>query len=221
MMSLIIKICGLSTPDTLDVALQAGADMVGFVRYEKSPRHVSLDMAKSLGERVGSKAAKVLLTVDSDDQALLYAVAALKADALQLHGNESPDRVRALQRRFGIPVIKAISVGKSPQDIGRAKAFEGVADLILFDAAPARGDADLPGGTGKAFDWSFLDALDIETPWLLAGGLTPENVAEAVKKTAAYGVDVSSGVESKPGVKDPAKIEAFIANARAAAAARG
>lgn len=215
-MSLIIKICGLSTPETVDAAIQAGADMVGFVRYERSPRHVSLDAAKKLGEQVGSKAARVLLTVDSDDAALEEAVAALRPDALQLHGEELPERVRALQKRFGMPVIKAIGIGASAQDIARAKAFEGVADLILFDAAPAKGGADLPGGTGRPFDWSFLKALDIETPWMLAGGLTPENVAEAVESTAAAGVDVSSGVESAPGVKDPGKIAAFIAKARAA-----
>jgi phosphoribosylanthranilate isomerase len=216
-MSLIIKICGLSTPDTLDAALQAGADMVGFVRFEKSPRHVSLDALKGLADQVGSIAAKVLLTVDADDDALEAAVAALKPDALQLHGRETPERVRALQKRFRMPVIKAIGVGASAQDIAAAKAFEGVADLILFDAAPGRDGADLPGGTGKAFDWSVLQALDIETPWLLAGGLTPDNVAEAVKTTAAAGVDVSSGVESAPGVKDPGKIAAFVAKARAAA----
>jgi len=216
-MSLIIKICGLSTPDTLDAALQAGADMVGFVRFEKSPRHVSLDALKGLADQVGSIAAKVLLTVDADDGALEAAVAALKPDALQLHGRETPERVRALQKRFRMPVIKAIGVGASAQDIATAKAFEGVADLILFDAAPGRDGADLPGGTGKAFDWSVLQALDIETPWLLAGGLTPDNVAEAVKTTAAAGVDVSSGVESAPGVKDPGKIAAFVAKARAAA----
>lgn len=220
-MGMIVKICGLSTPDMVDAALSAGADMVGFVHYDKSPRHVSLDVAKGLSEQVGDKAVKVLVTVDMTDMALAGAVAAVKPHALQLHGHERPDRVAQISARFGLPVIKAIGIGKTPGDIGRITFYEGVADLLLFDAAPAGDGAELPGGNGTAFDWSFLPSLDLSTPWLLAGGLNPENVGEAVTKSGAHGVDVSSGVESGPGIKDAGKIAAFIANARAAAEARG
>lgn len=218
---MIVKICGLSTPDMVDSALNAGADMVGFVHYEKSPRHVPLDVAKGLSEHVGDKAVKVLVTVDMADMALAEAIAAVKPHALQLHGHERPDRVAQLSARFGLPVIKAISIGKEPGDIGRITFYEGVADLLLFDAAPAEDGSELPGGNGISFDWSVLPELNLSTPWLLAGGLRPDNVGEAVTKSGAHGVDVSSGVESAPGVKDAGKIAAFVANARAAAEARG
>ncbi|MGA3301694.1 MAG: phosphoribosylanthranilate isomerase [Methylovirgula sp.] len=219
-MSVIVKICGLSTPEMVDAALEAGADMLGFVQCAKSPRHVSLETAEVLGRQVGTKAAKVLVTVDIGDQALADAIEALKPDALQLHGHESAERVGDLRKRFGLPVIKAIGIGKKSSDIGQVSSFGDIADLILFDAASSRAEADLPGGNGEAFDWRLLQTLDVKAPWLLAGGLTPENVGEALKKTAAHGVDVSSGVESSPGVKDADKIAAFVANARAAADAR-
>lgn len=220
-MALIVKICGLSTPEMVDAALKAGADMVGFVHYEKSPRHVPFDVAQSLSEQVGDKAIKVLVTADMADMALAGAIAAVKPHALQLHGHERPDRVAQLSARFGLPVIKAISIGSKPADIGRITSYEGVADLLLFDAGPAEDGSELPGGNGTSFDWTFLQALNLQTPWLLAGGLSPDNVGEALTKTGAYGVDVSSGVESEPGVKDAGKIAAFVANARAAAEARG
>jgi phosphoribosylanthranilate isomerase len=218
---MIVKICGLSTPEMVDAALTAGADMVGFVHYEKSPRHVPLDVAHNLSEHVGDKALKVLVTADMTDQALAGAIAAVKPHALQLHGHERPDRVASIATRFGLPVIKAIRIGDKPGDIGRITFYEGVADLLIFDAAPAEDGSELPGGNGKAFDWSFLPGLNLTTPWLLAGGLSPENVGEAVAKAGAWGVDVSSGVESGPGVKDAGKIAAFVANARAAGEARG
>ncbi len=220
-MGIFVKICGLSTPEMVDAALSAGADMVGFVHFEKGPRHVPLDVAQSLSEQVGDRAVKVLVTVDMTDMALAHAIAAVKPHALQLHGHERPDRVATISTRFGLPVIKAISIGGEGSDIGRIMSYQGVADMLLFDAAPAKDGAELPGGNGTSFDWTFLQALDLQTPWLLAGGLRPDNVGEALTQTGAQGVDVSSGVESEPGVKDPAKIAAFIANARAAAETRG
>lgn len=219
-MGVIVKICGLSTPEMVDAALNAGADMVGFVHFEKSPRHVSLDVAQRLSEQVGDKAVKVLVTVDMADMALAAAIAAVKPDMLQLHGHEPPDRVALISTRFGLPVIKAISIGHKPGDIGRISFYEGIADLLLFDAAPAEDGSELPGGNGTSFDWTFLQALNLQTPWLLAGGLRPDNVGAAVTKTGAYGVDVSSGVESGAGIKDAGKIAAFVANARAAGEAR-
>lgn len=220
-MGVIVKICGLSTPEMVDAALNAGADMIGFVHFEKSLRHVSLDVAQSLSIQVADKALKVLVTVDMADMALAAAIAAVKPHALQLHGHERPERVAQIGARFGLPVIKAISIGNKPSDIGSVTQYEGIADLLLFDAAPAEDGSQLPGGNGTSFDWTFLQALNLQTPWLLAGGLRPDNVGEAVMKAGAYGVDVSSGVESKPGVKDAAKIAAFVANARAAGEARG
>jgi phosphoribosylanthranilate isomerase len=216
----VVKICGLSTRETVEAALAAGADMIGFVHYEPSPRHMALDQAKALSAHAGERAVKVLLTVDLADAALAQAVDAVKPHALQLHGQETPDRVAALAARFGLPIIKAVRITGKPGDREQIAAFDGVADLLLFDAAPA-GGSDLPGGNGKSFDWSFLPSLELGTPWLLAGGLTPENVAEAIAQSGASGVDVSSGVESGRGVKDPGKIAAFIANARAADAANG
>ncbi len=211
----VVKICGLSTPETLEAALAAGADMVGLVHYERSPRHISLDGAKALSAQVGERAVKVLLTVDLADAAMAHAVEIVKPHALQLHGHESPDRVAALVARFGLPVIKAVQITGRPGDHDQIAAFDGVADLLLFDAAPAEG-SELPGGNGKSFDWGVLPGLKLTTPWLLAGGLTPENVGEAIAKSGTTGVDVSSGVESGRGIKDAAKIAAFIANARAA-----
>jgi phosphoribosylanthranilate isomerase len=219
-MSLIVKICGLSTPEMVDVALDAGADMLGFVHCTKSPRHISVRTGETLGRHVGDRAPKVLVTVDLDDGTLAEMIAALKPDALQLHGHESAERIADLRKRFGLKIIKAIGIGGTSREAADIASFDKVTDFILFDAAPAQADADLPGGNGAAFDWGLLQKLDVQTPWLLAGGLTPDNVGEAVRRTAPYGVDVSSGVESRPGVKDAAKIRAFIANAKAAAEAR-
>lgn len=219
-MGMVVKICGLSTPAMVDAALSAGADMVGLIHYEKSPRHVAAEQAKALSEQVGDKAVKVLVTVDMADTPLANLIATVQPHALQLHGHERPDRVAQIATRFGLPVIKAIGIGREPGDIGRITFYEGVADLLLFDAAPAEDGSELPGGNGTSFDWRFLPGLNLSTPWLLAGGLNADNVGDAIVKSGAYGVDVSSGVESGPGVKDPGKIAAFIANARAAAEAR-
>jgi len=216
-MSLIVKICGLSTPDALDVAIEAGADMVGFVFFPSSPRNVSLDTARALAARVKGRARKVALSVDADDAMLDAAVEALHPELLQLHGKETPARVTALKHRFGLPVIKAIAV-ESRADLDRAQLYRNVADWLLFDARPPR-EATRPGGLGRSFDWTLLRGAAPGLPFMLSGGLRPDNVAEALRVTAADAVDVSSGVERAPGDKDPDKIRAFVRAAREAAAA--
>ncbi len=214
-MPVLVKICGLAAVDAVDAALTAGADMVGFVSFDKSPRHVSLARAAQLGARVGTRAAKVLLTVDADDALLAAAIAALDPEFLQLHGSESVERVAAIRAGFGVKVIKAIGVGESV-DGAELRAFHAVADMLLLDAA-APVDAERPGGNGEPFDWSLVRGVVTKKPWLLAGGLNVENVACALAVTGAPGVDVSSGVERAPGVKDTARIADFIAGARRAA----
>jgi phosphoribosylanthranilate isomerase len=215
-MTLIVKICGLSTPETLDVALDAGADMVGFVFFPQSPRNVSLEMARILGARVHGRAQKVALTVDADDAFIDEIVAALKPDMLQLHGVESTDHVGALRETFGLAVMKALPVAVQG-DLDRVPRYAAVADRLLFDARAPR-EATRPGGLGKSFDWHLLENLDLKLPFMLSGGLDAGNVAEALRITRAPGVDVSSGVESAPGVKDLEKIRVFIQAARKAAA---
>ncbi|MGD9543766.1 MAG: phosphoribosylanthranilate isomerase [Methylocystis sp.] len=208
----IVKICGLSTPETLGAAIEARADMAGFVFFEKSPRHIDLETARTLGLLAQGRISKVALTVDADDAALGDIVDALEPDYLQLHGQETPARVAAAKARFGLPVIKAIGVATAG-DVELARAYEGVADVILFDAKPAP-DASVPGGAGVAFDWDLLRNISAAN-WMLSGGLDPENVAEAMRRTGARAVDVSSGVERERGVKDAAKIRAFVEAARA------
>jgi len=215
-MTLTVKICGLSTAETLDVALDAGADAVGFVFFPPSPRHLAYDTARALGARVKGRAEKVALSVDADDATLDAAVEALRPDALQLHGTEPPARVLALKRRFGLPVMKAIPV-EARADLAAIEAYAGVADRLLFDARAPR-EATRPGGRGKSFDWRLLENLDPGVPFMLSGGLDAGNVAEALRVTRARGVDVSSGVERAPGEKDPDKIRAFVRAARAAEA---
>jgi phosphoribosylanthranilate isomerase len=215
-MSLIVKICGLSTPEALDVALDAGADMVGFVFFPPSPRHISFDTARALGGRVGRKAKKVALTVDADDATFDAIFESLQPDLLQLHGKETPARVTTLRRRFGRPVMKAIPVERKT-DLALVADYVGIADRLLFDARAPR-DATRPGGLGKSFEWRLLEHLDPGMPFMLSGGLDAGNVSEAVRVTRAPGVDVSSGVERAPGDKDADKIRAFIRAARETAA---
>ncbi len=210
---MIVKICGLSTSETLAAALDAGADMVGFVHYTRSPRHVPLAVAPALVALVAGRAPKTLLTVDADDDLLSAAIEAFAPDILQLHGAETPARVAAIRARFGRPVMKAIGLGTAA-DLDKIGAYERVADMLLFDAQPADAVA-LPGGNGRAFDWTLLAGRSFAKPWLLGGGLTADNVAAAIAATGAPGVDVSSGVESARGVKDIGKIARFIAAARA------
>jgi phosphoribosylanthranilate isomerase len=212
-MSLIVKICGLSTRETLDVALGEAADMVGFVFFPPSPRHLGLEAARGLGEAVNGRAVKVALTVDADDATLAGIVEALKPDLLQLHGRESPARLRDIKRRFGLPVMKALAV-ETAADLAVLGEYRDVADRILFDARAPK-EATRPGGLGAVFDWHVLENLDLALPYMVSGGLHAGNVAEAIRVTRAGGVDVSSGVERVAGVKDPDMIRAFIRAARA------
>jgi phosphoribosylanthranilate isomerase len=212
-MSLIVKICGLSTRETLDVALDAGADMVGFVFFPPSPRHLSLEMARELGKRAKGRASKVALTVDADDATLTNLIEALQPDILQLHGKEIVARLRDVKQTFGLPVMKAIAVA-TPADLASLPGYAAVADRILFDAHAPEG-ATRPGGLGAVFDWHVLENLDLKPPFMVSGGLNAGNVAEAVRVTRTGGVDVSSGVERTPGIKDPEMIRAFIRAARA------
>ena len=212
-MSLIVKICGLSTRETLDVALDAGADMVGFVFFSPSPRHLALDVARELGQAVKARAAKVALTVDADDATLAGVVEALQPDQKQLHGRETPARLRDIKQKFGLPVMKALPV-ESSADLAVLPDYRDAADRILFDARAPK-DATRPGGLGAVFDWHVLENLDLALPFMVSGGLHAGNVAEAVRVTGAGGVDVSSGVERASGIKDPEMIRAFIRAARA------
>ena len=212
-MSTIVKICGLSTEPTLSAALDAGADMVGFNFFPPSPRFVALERAAALAEHARGRALRVAVVVDLDDAALAAILASVGIDALQLHGKETPARVAAIKARFGLPIIKALGVSSAP-DCARIVDYADVADQLLLDAKAPKG-AILPGGNGVAFDWTLTRALPWTKPWLLSGGLDAANVAEALRLSNAPGVDVSSGVESAPGVKDVAKIAAFVRAAKA------
>jgi phosphoribosylanthranilate isomerase len=213
-MTLLVKICGLRTPGALDAALDAGADMVGFVFFPPSPRHIGFEAARALGGRVQGRARKVALSVDASDADLAKLVEALKPDLLQLHGKETPERTATLRSRFRLPVMKALPV-ETKADLAPVRLYEKVADRILFDARAPR-DATRPGGLGKPFDWHLLENLDLKVPFMLSGGLDAGNVAEALRITRAPSVDVSSGVERAPGEKDPEKIRAFVRAAREA-----
>lgn len=201
------KICGLSTPDTLGAAIRAGASHVGFVHFPKSPRHVGLEQIASLAATAPGHVERVAVLVDPDDTLLDEMVAIRAITALQLHGKEAPERVAAIRLRFRLPVWKAIPV-KTRADIDAAQAYAGAADMLLFDAKTPD-DAALPGGMGLRFDWTLLRGAAPATAWGLSGGLDAANVAEAIRITGAPLVDVSSGVESAPGVKDVDKIAAF------------
>jgi len=213
-MALTVKICGLTTPEALDAALEAGADLVGFVFFPPSPRNLGLEAAGALGERVKGRAGKVALTVNANDKTIGGIVEALKPDMLQLHGRETPERVAVVRSRFGLPVMKALPIAER-KDLSPIRLYAQVADRLLFDARPPR-KATRPGGLGKTFDWTLLRGVNPGVPFMLSGGLDPGNVAEALRVTQAPGVDVSSGVERAPGVKDPDLIRAFVRAARAA-----
>lgn len=212
-----VKICGINTVEAMAAALEAGADDVGLVIFGPSPRNVTLARAQQLAGLARGRARIVVLTVDADDALLDEIVERVKPELLQLHGNETPERARAIRQRYGIPVMKAIKVATSA-DAAEALAFADSVDLVLFDARPPKG-ADRPGGHGAVFDWQALDAVKDKLRYMLSGGLTPENVADAVRATGAASVDVSSGVESAPGEKDPALIRAFVVAARSATTA--
>jgi phosphoribosylanthranilate isomerase len=217
-MSLIVKICGLSTEETLDAALAAGADMVGFNFFPRSPRFVTTDKAATLAKRARGRTEIVALVVDMDDAAIGDLIDAVKPDWLQLHGQETVERVAAIRKQFVVKVMKAVGVAAAP-DLALARSYAGVAERLLLDAKPPK-DATRPGGNARTFDWSLVVGFAPGVPYLLSGGLTPTNVAEAIAVTGAPGVDVSSGIETAPGQKDPALIRAFIASARAAVRAK-
>lgn len=207
-----VKICGLRDVATMQAAVDAGASYVGLVFFPKSPRNVSLSDAVTVACAVPPGIAKVALVVNADDAQLDALTDKVPLDMLQLHGAETPDRVAEIRARYGLPVMKALGVADAG-DLAAIDAYAQVADQLLIDAKPPR-DADLPGGNGLSFDWRLIAGRRWPVPWMLAGGLTAENVAEAVRLTGAQQVDVSSGVESAPGIKDAGKIAAFLAAAK-------
>lgn len=208
-----VKICGLRRAAEVDACVAAGARYVGFVFFPKSPRHLELTDGAALAAHVPAGICKVALTVDADDAMLDALTTAVPLDMLQLHGHESPARVAQVKARYGLPVMKALGVAVRA-DLAQLGIYEGIADQLLIDAKPPEG-ADLPGGNGLAFDWTLLAGRVWRTPWMLAGGLTPDNVAHAIARTGARQVDVSSGVESAPGVKDADRIAALVRAATA------
>lgn len=203
------KICGLSTPEAVKAAFDGGAAFLGFIFFEKSPRDVAPETAARLIEPIRHRGAKtVAVTVDPDDAFIDRLMATMKPDLIQAHGKETPSRVREIAARSGVGVIKALSVS-SAADVAKGQAFDGLVEHLMFDAKPVEGSV-LPGGTGARFDWGLLEGRRFSRPHFLAGGLDPWNVAEAVKVSGAPLVDVSSGVERGPGLKDPALITAFL-----------
>jgi phosphoribosylanthranilate isomerase len=204
------KICGLKTPETLAAAVEGGASLVGFNFYGRSPRCVDPATAGQLAAKVPAGVRKVALLVDDSDARIAEILGACALDLLQLHGHEAPERVKEIRARFGKPVIKVISVSEAA-DLDRAAAYEDVADYLMFDAKPPRSLANaLPGGNAVSFDWTLLSNRRFRRPWLLAGGLTADNLVEAVRISGAPMVDVSSGVEDRPGEKNVSKIKAFL-----------
>lgn len=207
-MAIDVKICGLTTAAAVAAAVDGGARFVGFVFFPPSPRSLTPDAAAALTAAVPAGITRVALTVDADDALLEAIVAGAGIDMLQFHGTEAPARVADIRERHGLPVMKAVAIAGA-DDIGRARAYEPVADRLLFDARPPEG-ATRPGGNALAFDWALIRGEVWRVPWMLAGGLTIDNVADAVRTSGAGAVDVSSGVEDAPGVKDPEKIAAFL-----------
>lgn len=208
-----VKICGLSDPGNLSITIEAGARFVGFVFYEPSPRNVSFDIAWNLARAVPTSVRSVGLFVDPDDALLDRVLTGVQLDMVQLHGSETPGRVNEIKDKYKMPVMKAIRV-REESDLDGVEGFEAAADWLLFDSKPEK--ATLPGGTGHKFDWSLLEGRSFSKPWMLGGGLTPENVRDALAQLSPDAVDVSSGVESAPGQKDPEKIKAFIDAVKAA-----
>lgn len=213
-MGVLVKICGINSVGAADAACAAGADFAGLVFHTKSPRNLGLDEARALANRMRGRLKLVALFADAREAEIGEAVSAVGADLVQLHGSESPERIAAMRLRFGVPVIKALPIA-DVSDFADATGFEAAADMLLFDAKPPSG-AMRPGGHGAAFDWQLLRGRSFAKPWLLSGGLTAENVARAIRSCDPPGVDVSSGVESAPGVKSAQMIREFVAAARAA-----
>jgi phosphoribosylanthranilate isomerase len=210
-----IKICGVTTPEAIAAVADIRADYAGFVFFQRSPRYRPLARAAELAAGLPASIRRVALLVDADDTTIGDIVAALKPGLLQLHGAETPERARDIAAKFATPVMKVIGVA-STDDIARAAAYQGIAERIMFDAKPPQRDGALPGGNAVSFDWTILAGAEIGLPWMLAGGLTPANVAEAIRISGAKAVDVSSGVESAPGLKSPELIRDFAAAVRKA-----
>ena len=211
-MTIAVKICGLTSPDAIDAAAGAGAVYGGLVFHPRSPRFLVLGQARLLAERMRGRLKSVALITDMDDAGIAELVKTVAPEFLQLHGRESVQRTAEIRARFGLPVIKALPVADA-SDLAVASDYEKIADMLMFDAKPPKG-AERPGGHGAAFDWKILAGRSFVKPWFLAGGLDPDNVARAIELAGARQVDVSSGVESSAGVKDPARITAFINAAR-------
>ncbi len=211
-----IKICGLKTSEAVDRAVERGATHIGFIFFEKSPRNIEPDIAGTLADRVRGRAKIVAVTVDADTDELDEIVEQLKPDILQLHGNESPERLLMLKALYGLPIMKAFSI-REPDDLKGIEPYIGIADRFLFDAKAPNG-SELPGGNGVPFDWRVLRTLDGSVDYMLSGGLNKDNVAEALRETGARAIDVSSGVECAPGVKDTAMIDEFFAAVKRASA---
>ncbi|GKX33258.1 MAG: N-(5'-phosphoribosyl)anthranilate isomerase [Rhizobiaceae bacterium MnEN-MB40S] len=207
-MTTTVKICGMKTEETIEAALASGASLIGFIFFEKSPRNVTPEEAGRLRRGIGDRASVVAVTVNADDAVLDRIVDEVNPDYLQLHGGETPDRVRQVRARYGLPVIKVFSI-RDAADIEAIRAWRGVADRFLLDAKAPAG-SELPGGNGVSFDWSLLRALDGDVDYMLSGGLNAGNVSAALEITGAMAIDVSSGVESAPGVKDSALISRFF-----------
>lgn len=212
-MALDIKICGLKTPEAIAAALEGGASHIGFIFFPRSPRNLVPDEAAKLRQKAKGRAKVVAVTVDADDRTLEAIAEAVKPDILQLHGSESPERVAEVKARYGLPVMKAFAV-REAGDLRRIEPYRGIADRFLFDAKAPAG-SELPGGNGIAFDWTLLAALDPEIDYMLSGGLNATNIGRALDEARPRGIDISSGVESAPGVKDARLIEGFFRAVRA------
>lgn len=216
-MELSVKICGLTTPEALRTALDNSADHVGFIFFAKSPRHIAPEDAARLRAAARGRAKAVAVSVNADDATLDTIVSVMEPDMLQLHGSESPERVAAVKTRFGLPVMKAFAV-RDAGDLEAIQPYRGIADRFLFDAKPPAG-AEVPGGNGVAFDWTLLSALDGDVDYMLSGGLNADNIGTALGQTGARAIDISSGVERAPGIKDTGLINAFFRAVKAAKAA--
>jgi phosphoribosylanthranilate isomerase len=213
-MAVAVKICGINSTEAARAAEAAGADLTGFVFYPRSPRNVSPEQAREIAKALSERVMRVALFVDAGDEAIASVLDVVKFDMLQLHGGETPTRVTEIRERFGLPVMKAVKLA-GPEDLAGAKAYFGAANRILFDAKPpAAMTHALPGGNALAFDWELLRGFEAPKPWMLSGGLNPENVAEAIRVSGARAVDVSSGVEDRPGHKDPGLIARFVRAAK-------
>ena len=212
-MATLVKICGLNSAEAADAAVRAGADFAGLMFHPRSPRNLKIDVATMLAERLRGRARLVSVFADARDEDMAAAVAAVRPDFIQLHGLESQERVAAIHGRFGARIIRAIAIAE-PSDLNIVAKYEDVADMFLFDAKSPSG-AVREGGHGAAFDWQMLKGRNFSRPWLLAGGLNAENVARAIEVSGAPGVDVSSGVETAPGMKSPDMIRDFVSAARA------